>query len=115
MKPETLGEVHIMFQNLLTEVKDISEKVKENTHLTEQVLHQATKTNGRVNIIEPLALDYQETRARVRGAVWVIALVSVTIIGIGGFAINAYIDYKTQEVTDNALKKLEQQYNILIK
>lgn len=107
MKPETLGEVNIMFQNLLGEVEKLTHAVSENTKLTEQVLIQATKTNGRVNLIEPLALDYQETRAQARGAVRIIALIGVAVLGVGGFALNSYIDYKTKEITETIVKIIE--------
>lgn len=114
MKPETLGEVHIMFQNLLEEVGKLSESVKENTRLTEQVLSQATKTNGRVNLIEPLAMDYQETRAQARGAIKIAALVGGTLTIICGFALNSYLDYKTKQITTKVVEILETQYSIKV-
>ena len=114
MKPETLGEVHIMFQNLLGEVEKLTHAVSENTKLTEQVLIQATKTNGRVNLIEPLAMDYQETRAQARGAVKIIAVVGVSVLGVGGFLLNSYIDYKTKQITDKTVQILENKYNIKV-
>lgn len=114
MKPETLGEVHIMFQNLLGEVEKLTNAVSENTKLTEQVLIQATKTNGRVNLIEPLALDYQETRAQARGAVKIVTIVGVALLTIGGFALNSYLDYKTKQITSTVIKILETDYNIKI-
>lgn len=112
MKPETLGEVHIMFQNLLQEVQGLAKHIEENTKLTEQVLAQATKTNGRVNVIEPLALDYQEQRARFKGATWVITLVGMSILGVGGFALNSYLDYKTGQIVGMVEKHLETKYDI---
>lgn len=74
MKPETLGEVNILFQNLSEKLDTHMEKsqqgyteimqcIKELNNTCDLTLQQALKTNGRVNIIEPLALDYQETRA----------------------------------------------------
>lgn len=114
MKPETLGEVHIMFQNLLGEVRELADHVKENTKLTEQVLVQATKTNGRVNVIEPLAFDFQETRARVKGGVFIVALVGASALTIGGFAMNSYINYKTTEIAKSVTDNLENKHNIQI-
>lgn len=123
MKPETLGEVNILFQNLSEKLDTHMEKsqqgyteimqcIKELNNTCDLTLQQALKTNGRVNIIEPLALDYQETRARVRGGVFIVALVGASALTIGGFALNSYLNYKTSEISESVYQKLETEYDI---
>lgn len=112
MKPETLGEVHIMFQNLLVRFDNLEHKMQENTNITEKVLAQATKTNGRVNIIEPLALDYQENRARARGMILLAVVMGATILTVGSFAVNSYINYKTQDITNSVMNQIDNKYDI---
>lgn len=125
MKPETLGEVHILLsglgekldehiensQNSYDKIMNSIEKLEKTCELT---LQQALKTNGRVNLIEPLALDYQEKRARIRGGIILGTVFGASFLAFGAFALNAYINYKTEEVTNSAVKKLEEHYNIKI-
>ncbi len=120
MKPETLGEVNIMFQNLEKKAEEIIGAIKENTEITKDLERRVGVTNGqiielkRVNKEEvmPLISDYQETRARVRGAIFVVALVGMSAITIGGFALNSYLNYKTEEITQGVVQTLENKYQI---
>ncbi len=120
MKPETLGEINIMFQNLEHKAEEIMGAIKENTAITKDLERRVGVTNGqiielkRVNKEEviPLVLDYQETRARVRGGIFIIALVGMSAITIGGFALNSYLNYKTEEITQGVVTTLENKYNI---
>lgn len=125
MKPETLGEVHILLTGLgekLDSHMDNSQKsytqimecISELNKTCDLTLQQALKTNGRVNLIEPLALDYQEKRARVRGGIILGTVVGASFLAFGAFTLNSYINYKTEEVTNSAVKKLEEHYNIKI-
>ena len=112
MKPETLGEVNIMFQNLIVKFDNLSHKVDENTRISQATLDQAKMTNGRVNIIEPLAFDYRERRAQAKGAItmWVIlGTIIVSSIGVLG---TLYLDKVQREITDGVVSTLESKYNI---
>lgn len=126
MKPETLGEVHILLTNLGEKLdahmensqksyEQIMECIGELNKTCDLTLQQALKTNGRVNLIEPLALDYQEKRARARGAVAVIALIGMSVLGAWGFVVNSYIDYKTDKIMTSIIDVLETNYKIEIK
>lgn len=101
MKPETLGEVHIMFQNLLEEVKVLAIEIKDSTKVTRDILINFTDISDRVNKIEPLALDYQVNRERIKGAVMFGSLVSVLVISMFMFMGKLYIDSKEQIITNN--------------
>lgn len=118
MKPETLGEVHIMFQNLLGEVKTLTTHLEENTGVTKQVLTQATLTNGRVNKIEPLALDYQVNRERIKGAIMFGSVVSVLIISMFTYMGKLYIDSKeatiTQNVSQAVYDKIIKEFDVVV-
>jgi len=112
MKPETIGEINIMFTHLMEEVGKISKELKENTNLSLQIHSEVKKTNGRVNIIEPLAFDYRERRAQAKGAVtmWVL-LGTVVVSGIGLLG-TLYLDKVQREITDGVVSTLESKYNI---
>lgn len=112
MKPETIGEINIMFTHLMTEVQKISSELKENTNLSLQIHSEVKKTNGRVNVIEPLAFDYRERRAQAKGAVtmWVL-LGTVVVSGIGLLG-TLYLDKVQREITDGVVSTLESKYNI---
>lgn len=113
MKPETIGEINIALTNLAEKIDSHMEASKEaNTKLMECIntlnktcdltLQQALKTNGRVNTIEPLALDYQENRARIRGAVTLGAIVSTAIIGGTVLLGKLYVDSVKRDTADLA-------------
>lgn len=125
MKSETIGELNIAMANLAEKLDThmensqnnydkIMECISELNKICDLTLQQSLKTNGRVNLIEPLALDYQETRAQARGAVKIVALIGVCLLTIGGFALNSYLDYKTKQITSTVIQTLETDYNIKI-
>jgi len=113
MTPATIGEINIALTSLAEKLDSHMEASKEaNTKLMECIntlnktcdltLQQALKTNGRVNIIEPLALDYQENRARIRGAVTLGAVVSTAIIGGTVLLGKLYVDSVKRDTADLA-------------
>jgi hypothetical protein len=112
MKPETLGEVNIMFANLISKFEDLSKKVDENTKISQATLDQAIKTNGRVNIIEPLAFDYRERRAQAKGAVTMWVMLGTVVVSSGGFLGTMYLEKVQREITDGVVSTLESKYNI---
>lgn len=112
MNPKTLGEVSIMFENLLGQFRHLADKLEENTKLTTQILAQATKTNGRMNTVEPLALDYQENRARIKGGLIVVSILGAAIVGSMVYAGKLYIDSLRNEITIGVVTTLEKTYNI---
>lgn len=114
MKPETLGEVNIMFQNLLTEVQALSIELKANTTLSHQIHGEVKKTNGRMNIVEPLALDYQMNRERIKGAVTFASIIGVAVIGSFILLGKLYIDKTKQDITKGIIQTLENNYTVKI-
>ena len=118
MKPETLGEINIMFQNLLNEVQTLSTHLGENTKVTKEVLIQATKTNGRVNTIEPIALDYQVNRERIKGAVTFGSIVSVAVISMFMYMGKLYVDSKeiaiTEKVSQAVYDKIIKEFDVVV-
>lgn len=113
MTTATIGEINIALTNLAEKLDSHMEASKEaNTKLMECIntlnktcdltLQQALKTNGRVNIIEPLAFDYQENRARIRGAVTLGAIVSTAIIGGTVLLGKLYVDSVKRDTADLA-------------
>jgi hypothetical protein len=63
-------------KNMNDKISEINEGLKHNTEVTEKVLLQATKTNGRVNSLEERTKDYDSIKAKVN---W--------IMGIGACAV----------------------------
>lgn len=112
MKPETIGEVNIMFTHLLTEVQKISSELKENTNLSMQIYSEAKKTNGRVNIMEPLVFDYRERRAQAKGAITMWVLLGTVIVSSLGVLGTLYLEKVQREITDGVVSTLESKYNI---
>lgn len=117
MTPATIGEINIALTDLAEKLDSHMEASKEaNTKLMECIntlnktcdltLQQALKTNGRVNTIEPLALDYQENRARIRGAVTLVAIVSTAIIGGTVLLGKLYVDSVKRDTTDMVYTKI---------
>lgn len=117
MTPATIGEIDIALTSLAEKLDSHVEASKEaNTKLMECIntlnktcdltLQQALKTNGRVNIIEPLALDYQENRARIRGAVTLGAIVSTAIIGGTVLLGKMYVDSVKRDTADIVYTKI---------
>lgn len=117
MKPETIGEINIALANLAEKLDSHMQSSKEaNIKLMECVnelnktcdltLQQTLKTNGRVNLIEPLALDYQENRARIRGAVTLSAIVGTAVIGGVILLGKLYVDNIKHDTADLVYTKL---------
>lgn len=117
MTPATIGEIDIALANLAEKLDSHMEASKEaNTKLMECIntlnktcdltLQQALKTNGRVNLIEPLALDYQENRARIRGAVTLGAVVSTAVIGGIILLGKMYVDNVKRDTADMVYTKI---------
>lgn len=123
---KTIGEVNITYENLLKEIKAISEAVKENTKITQEVLVQATRTNGRATELErinkeevmPLINDYKENRARIRGAISLGAIVGTAILAGMGMLGKLYLDKVKKDVTldtsQQVMQELERNYSITI-
>lgn len=126
MPMKTIGEVNITYENLLKEIKAISEAVKENTKITQEVLVQATRTNGRATELErinkeevmPLINDYKENRARIRGAISLGAIVGTAILAGMGMLGKLYLDKVKKDVTldtsQQVMQELERNYPITI-
>lgn len=117
MTPATIGEINIALTNLTEKLDYHMEASKEaNTKLMECIkelnktcdltLQQALKTNGRVNIIEPLALDYQETRANIKGAVKLWTIIAFAVLGGSVLLINMYIDNVKRDTADMVYNKI---------
>lgn len=117
MTPATIGEINIALANLAEKLDSHMEASKEgNAKLMECItelnktcdltLQQALKTNGRVNLIEPLALDYQENRARIRGAVTLGAVVSTAVIGGIILLGKMYVDNVKRDTADMVYTKI---------
>lgn len=117
MTPATIGEINIALTSLAEKLDSHMEASKEaNTKLMECIntlnktcdltFQQALKTNGRVNTIEPLALDYQENRARIRGAVTLGAIVSTAIVGGTVLLGKLYVDSVKRDTADIVYTKI---------
>lgn len=117
MKSETIGELNIALSNLTEKLEShmetsreahtkIMECVSELNKTCDLTLQQALKTNGRVNLIEPLALDYQENRARIRGAVTLAAVVGTAVIGGSVLLGKLYVDTVKRDTADMVYTKL---------
>lgn len=117
MTPATIGEINIALANLAEKLDSHMEASKEgNVKLMECItelnktcdltLQQALKTNGRVNLIEPLALDYQENRARISGAVTLGAVVSTAVIGGIILLGKMYVDNVKRDTADMVYTKI---------
>ncbi len=122
MKPETLGEINIMFQNLDTKMDDIIQAVKENTDITKQLETRVSITNGQIVELKrvnkedviPIVSDYKENRARIRGMITTVTIGgSILIAGIC-LLFKLYMDKKEQDITNGVIQKLETKYNIEI-
>lgn len=125
MTAETIGELNISIENLAEKLDAHIENSKENneklldmiqelTRTCDLTLQQALKTNGRMNVVEPLALDYQEKRANFKGAVMLITVMGGAILG-GTFLLGKlYIDKTERDITDGVVMKLEAKYNVKI-
>jgi len=111
MKP-TNGELNIMFENLMKELKNFSSELKDNTKLTRDILVQFTHINNRVDIVEPLAFDYQINRERIKGAVIFGSVIATAVIAMFMLMGKFYIDAKEKTITENVSQAV---YDKLIK
>jgi len=117
MKPETIGELNIMNQTLIEKIdahietsnlnyEKMLDAISELNKTCGLTLQQALKTNGRVNIIEPLALDYQENRARIRGAVTFASIVGAAAIAGSVMLGKLYVDTVKRDTADMVYTKI---------
>lgn len=117
MKPETIGELNIMNQTLIEKLdahietsnlnyEKMFEAISELNKTCDLTLQQALKTNGRVNTIEPLALDYQENRARIRGAVTFASIVGAAAIAGSVMLGKLYVDTVKRDTADMVYTKI---------
>lgn len=102
-------------------VKDLKFSMDKNNDMTEKVLIQATKTNGRVTAIEEWASEaqkviqnnlkdigtFKEDKAKIQGGYKVIILVAIiiptlctTIFGLYVKSLNSDIDKRIQTATE---------------
>ena len=117
MTPATIGEINIALTNLAEKLDSHMEASKEaNTKLMECIkelnktcdltLQQALKTNGRVNIVEPLALDYQERRANIRGMIKLWLVIAAAVLGGAVLLVNLYVDKVQRDTADMVYTKI---------
>jgi len=117
MKPETIGELNIMNQTLIEKIdahietsnlnyEKMLDAISELHKTCDLTLQQALKTNGRVNTIEPLALDYQENRARIRGAVTFASIVGAAAIAGSVMLGKLYVDTVKRDTADMVYTKI---------
>lgn len=119
MKPETIGELNIMNQTLIEKIdahietsnlnyERMLDAISDLNKTCDLTLQQALKTNGRVNIIEPLAKDYEANRERIKGAVTFGAIVATGVIALLVYTGKLYIDSKERTITDNVSEAVYQ-------
>lgn len=109
MKPETLGEVHIIFQNIDEKMDTLIDAVKENTTAITELKGHVKVTNGQIVELKrvnkedvlPLISDYQANRERIEGAVMFGAVVATGVIALLVYTGKLYIDSKERAITDN--------------
>jgi predicted restriction endonuclease len=97
----TNGELSIMFGHLMEKLDDFSDELKNNTKLTRDILVQFTAITTKVDAMEPLVMEYQENRDKVKGA---IKFASITLIFLSGLFIylaKSYIDYQQLIIANN--------------
>lgn len=109
MKPETLGEVHIILQNIDEKMDTLIDAVKENTTSITELKGHVKVTNGQIVELKrvnkedvlPLISDYQDNRERIKGAVTFGAIVATGVIALLVYTGKLYIDSKERTITDN--------------
>lgn len=129
MKPETIGELNIMNQTLIEKIdahietsnlnyERMLDAISDLNKTCDLTLQQALKTNGRVNIIEPLAKDYGINRERIKGAVTFGAVVTSGVIALFFFTGKLYVDSKEsriiQNVSEAVYQKLLKEFEVTI-
>ena len=109
MKPETLGEVHIIFQNIDEKMDNVLKAIKESTDAIRDLEVRVKTTNGQIIELKrvnkedvlPLVSDYQANRERIKGAVTFGAIVATGVIALFVYTGKLYIDSKERTITDN--------------
>jgi hypothetical protein len=109
MKPETLGEVHIIFQNIDEKMDNVIHAIKENTDAIRDLEVRVKTTNGQIVELKrvnkedvlPLVNDYEANRERIKGAVTFGAIVATGVIALFMYTGKLYIDSKERTITDN--------------
>lgn len=126
MKPETLGEVHIIFQNIDEKIDSVLTALKENTNAIKELDIRVKTTNGQIVELKrvnkedvlPLVSDYQTNRERIKGAVMLGSLVFVGVTALFMYTGKLYIDGKERTITDNVseavYQKLLKEFEITI-
>jgi len=99
--------MYLSFKNMDEKIKEIAVGLKENSEMTEKILLQATKTNGRVNALEDKTSDYSAIKSKV----WWIIGVGATFMVLGSLiyvfvmgSISAKIDEKFRECCESQKK-----------
>lgn len=108
----TTSELEIIVNHINEKVEMLTKSITENTEITRKTLEQATKTNGRVNVIEPLALDYAKRLERFRGGVVVVSSIGGIVIAAGAYITNLYLDKMSKDIQVGVVKEIEARYNI---
>lgn len=109
MKPETLGEVHIIFQNIDEKMDNVLKAIKESTDAIRDLEVRVKTTNGQIIELKrvnkedvlPLVNDYEANRERIKGAVTFGAIVATGVIALFTYTGKLYIDSKERTITDN--------------
>ena len=112
MKTRTTSELEIMINHLNEKFDSLSKLIQENTEITKKTLEQATKTNGRVNIIEPLALHYGKMFERIKGATILISTIGMGVVTGTVLLGKIYLEHLTNEIKSGVVQELENKYNI---
>lgn len=116
MKPETLGEVHIILQNIDEKMDTLIDAVKENTTSITELKGHVKVTNGQIVELKrvnkedvlPLISDYQDNRERIKGAVAFGAVVTSGVIALFFFTGKLYVDSKESRITKNVSEAVYQ-------
>lgn len=116
--PEEIPITHYVYEMGKT-MKDTSERLERkldaNTELTEKVLLQATKTNGRVTALEKVTEDLPQMKSRMS---WIVGVGAATVILIGVIYalllknITTTISLKFNQCCSDIQKKTENASNI---
>ncbi|TXG77199.1 hypothetical protein E6Q11_03200 [Candidatus Dojkabacteria bacterium] len=113
---EQIAILKTQVEDIRKDILEIKDLIKENTKISQDTLFQATKTNGRMNIVEPLAFDYREKMANLKGSAWTISLIGMAVLSGAYFLGNSYLEhYKEKlktEISDQVTKTLIEKINM---